>query len=393
MRRAIQLIFLLITVAGVFLVGGNAERWCPFGGVEALYTYATEGNMVCSLGVSNFYILGGVVLMTLLLRRAFCGYVCPVGTVSEWFARAAARLGLRRRNVPETADRMLSLLKYPLLVVILFFTYRTAELVLRGYDPCYALISRHGKDITLWAYIISAAILIVSLVVMMPFCRWLCPLAAVLNPFSRFGLARVHRDQDACVGCSECASSCPMGIPVDRVQAVTHARCLACLECVDACPTLDRPVLTWGPPRRLGRPWSKPVLAVVLLLCVAVPVAAAYVLPMPSFVKERGSRPAEAATVEMHIRNVSCRGNCKLLMYYLERDDLYAIPGYVRLEAWPAPELARVRVSYDPSVCTGEAVRRAITEPYFDSVQELWRFSPFEIEGFDPLSIEASRFQ
>lgn len=111
-------------------------------------------------------------------------------------------------------------------------------------------------------------------------------------------------------------------------------------------------------------------------------------LPMPSFVKDRGTRPAEVATVELQIRNLTCRGNCNLLMYYLERDDLYAIPGYVRLEAWPAPDLARVRVSYDPSICDEEAVKRAITEPYFDSVQEFWRFSPFEIAGFDPLSID-----
>lgn len=82
-RRLVQLGFVILTVGGVFVFGGNAERWCPFGGVEALYSYATEGNMLCSLGISNFYILGAVLVMTLLLRRAFCGYMCPIGSVSE----------------------------------------------------------------------------------------------------------------------------------------------------------------------------------------------------------------------------------------------------------------------------------------------------------------------
>ncbi len=388
MRRTIQFGFLLLTVAGVFVVGGNAERWCPFGGVEAIYTYVTEGNMVCSLGVSNFYILGGVLLMTVVLRRAFCGYVCPVGTVSEWLRRAGARLGIRGREVPERLDRVLSLLKYPLLAVILYFTYQTAELVLRGYDPCYALISRHGKDITVWAYVIAGAVVVVSLVMMMPFCRWLCPLAAVLNPFSRFGVARVERDEDACMRCSECSSSCPMGIPVDRVRTVTHARCMACLECVDACAAPDRPALSWGPPKSLGRSWSKSVLAGVLLLCVVAPVGAAWMLPMPSFVKERGTRPEETAAVEMRIDNLTCRGNCNLLMYYLERDDMDALSGYLRLEAWPAPEAARVRITYDPGVCDKGAIKRAITEPYFDDVEGFWRDSPFVIEGYDPLAIQ-----
>ena len=71
-RRVVQFGFLAVTLVGVFLFRGNAERWCPFGGVEALYTYATEGNLTCSLAVTNFYILGAVLVMTLLLRRAVC---------------------------------------------------------------------------------------------------------------------------------------------------------------------------------------------------------------------------------------------------------------------------------------------------------------------------------
>ncbi len=81
MRKTLQFGFLALTLVAVFVVRGNAERWCPFGGLEALYTYTREGNLPCSLGVSNFYILGAVLLMTLILRRAFCGYVCPVGAI------------------------------------------------------------------------------------------------------------------------------------------------------------------------------------------------------------------------------------------------------------------------------------------------------------------------
>ena len=103
-RRVVQFGFLALTVVGVFVVRGNAERWCPFGGVEALYTYATEGNLTCSLAVSNFYILGSVLIMTLLLRRAFCGYMCPIGTISDWLQRGTARLGAGPIAVPRRVD-------------------------------------------------------------------------------------------------------------------------------------------------------------------------------------------------------------------------------------------------------------------------------------------------
>lgn len=387
-RRTLQAGFLILTLVGVFIVRGNAERWCPFGGVEAIYTYVTEGNLTCSLAVSNFYILGGVILMTLLLRRVFCGYMCPVGTFSDWLHAAGSRFGIRRVTVPRGLDRVLSLLKYPLLAVILYFTYATAELVLRGFDPCYALISRHGEDITFWAYVISAAIVLGSLAVVMPFCRWLCPLAAVLNPMSRVGVARVKRNEGQCAGCGECSTACPMAIPVDELHQVTAARCLSCLRCVDACPTVDGEggvrTLAWGPP---GRRWAPSVLVALLLACTTTAVAASYLFPVASFVKVRGQAPATAADVEMHIVGLSCRGNANLLWYFLERDDLFEVPGYLRLQAWPGPAAAKARVTFDSSQAGEAAVKQAITEPYFDAVAEVWRFSPFAIDGYDPLDL------
>ena len=53
LRTLVQAGFVALTVWAVFFVGANAERWCPFGGVEAIWTYASEGNLVCSLGVGQ----------------------------------------------------------------------------------------------------------------------------------------------------------------------------------------------------------------------------------------------------------------------------------------------------------------------------------------------------
>ena len=77
-----------------------------------------------------------------------------------------------------------------------------------------------------------------------------------------------------------------------------------------------------------------------------------------------------------------------MLFYFLERDDLYEVPGYFKLEAWPGPGAAHVRVTYDASSTDAEAIRRAITEPYYDLPADYWRMSPFRIEGYDPLSLE-----
>jgi len=295
---------------GVFWLGANCERWCPFGGVEGIYTYVTEGNMVCSLAVSNFFILGGVLLAALLVRRAFCGYMCPIGAISEFMGVLGRWLRLPVIWVPSGVDRILSLFKYVLLVVVLFLTYRAGELIFRSFDPCYALIGRHGEDITYWAYVVSGAILAGSLVMSLPFCRWFCPLAAVMNAFSRFGWTRVQRDGEGCRDCGLCARHCPMAIPVDKLQQVTASRCIACLQCLEACPSSSSgaKALHWGPSRPRGRRWAQPALVAVLLFCTMGAVTASYLVPVPSFVKERGEPPAETAVAELNVQNLTCRG-------------------------------------------------------------------------------------
>jgi hypothetical protein len=388
-RRLVQLSFLLLVLAGVYVVGAHCERWCPFGGVEASYIYITEGDMLCSLGTANFFILGGVLLMTLLLRRAFCGYMCPIGTISEWLRLLGRWLRIPAVPVPYALDRVLASLKYVVLVVILWLTWQAGELIFRGFDPCYALISRHGTDITVWAYVVSGAIAVASLAIMLPFCRWLCPLAAVLNPFSWFGVTRVKRDKVTCTNCGLCSKDCPVDIPVHQLEQVTAARCLSCMNCIESCPHKKSRAITWGPPRVLGGSWSQAALIFLMLLCTSGAVIASYKFPIPSFVKVRGEAPEQVAVVQLKVTNLTCRGRANLLYYFLDRDDeLYKFPGYFKLEAWPGPGVADIRVTYDPSQTNEEAIKQAITESYYDTLADYWRHSPFRIEGYDPPGLD-----
>lgn len=394
-RHAIQFTVLMLTLIGVFYLRANAECWCPFGGVEALYTYLHEGNLLCSLGISNFYALAALIVSVLLVRRAFCGYLCPIGTISEWLRALAGRMGAPGLRVPAKVDRTLSLAKYLILAAIVIATWQAGELVFRGYCPAYALLGRHGADITYWAYLVAGAITVASLVVAMPFCRWFCPLAAALNPLSRFGLARIKRVGTSCSNCGRCTTACPMAIPVDQSLQVTHSRCLACMNCIEACPTKKKRPISWGPPDRLGRAWPRGIVIAVLFACAASALAAAYFAPLPSFVKTRGTVPERAATLELKIRELTCRGRANLLVGFLDRDDLYQIPdpeantpGYYKLEAWPDPVTAIVRLSYDPRHCSEEIIKRAITEPYFDVAENRWWLSPFVIEGYAPSELD-----
>ncbi len=384
-RRLVQLSFLALVVVAVFVVGGNAERYCPFGGVEALHAYVTEGQVPCSLGVSNFFLLGGVLLSVLLLKRAFCSHACPIGTVQELVGAAARRLGIPGRRVGAGPDRILSALKIVVLVLVVAWTWRVGELVFRGYDPCYALLSRHGEDITFWAYVVSGAILLGAVFLSVPFCRWLCPLAVVMNPFSRAAAGRVARDAASCADCGRCADACPMGIAVHREREIRAARCTACLECVDACPKRGAGTLAFRLPL-LGARLGRGAVAGGFVLVITGAVLASQLFPFPSFTWTRGRAPGTTAVLELRVEGLTCRGRANLLRYYLDRDDDLAVPGYLRTEAWPGPGAARLRILYDPEVAEASGLADAILEPCYDAVGATWRPSPFRIPGYDPLA-------
>jgi polyferredoxin len=181
-----------------------------------------------------------VLALALVAKKAFCGWACPIGFLGELAARLGGRVWKRRPPMPAKADTRLKLLRYVVLALALFFTYRTSELVLRGYDPFYLIFSALGHGS---AGVLSAAVrggvALGALVLPMLFCRCLCPMGAVFDPFSRLGLIRVHRDQSKCTACGRCSRACLHHIPVHELPAVRHRDCTNCLECLDACQEKD----------------------------------------------------------------------------------------------------------------------------------------------------------
>jgi polyferredoxin len=133
-------------------------------------------------------------------------------------------------------DRPLRWLRVPVLAVILYFTYRTGELVFRGYDPYYILFSFHGHDVKSWSYAVLAVFLAGVIVFPMAFCRYLCPLGAALWPFSKAGRLRLVRNEAACTGCGVCDRSCPFAVDVSTAGDVRSGECTLCFECTAACP-------------------------------------------------------------------------------------------------------------------------------------------------------------
>lgn len=234
---------LLTTASGlvVWLALGYGSRsfeaWCPFGGMESLWGLVTEGEFSCALGPLNLSLLLGIVALALIAKKAFCGWACPVGFLGELFGRLGALFVRGRFTPPGRVDGWMRVLRYAVLGVSLYFTYRLGELILRGYDPFYLVFSGMGHGtVGPISWIVLAVLALGGLAIPMFFCRYLCPLSAVLDPFARLGVIKVTRNTAGCTDCGHCQTACPHSIPVQAMTRVRHRDCTNCLECVDACP-------------------------------------------------------------------------------------------------------------------------------------------------------------
>ena len=72
-------------------------------------------------------------------------------------------------------------------------------------------------------------------------CRFLCPLAALMHIYARFSRFAIVADKKKCISCSACTAICHQGIDVmsfaNKGMPMQDPECVRCSACVQACPT------------------------------------------------------------------------------------------------------------------------------------------------------------
>jgi polyferredoxin len=72
-------------------------------------------------------------------------------------------------------------------------------------------------------------------------CRFACPLAALMHIYARFSQFRIFADEKKCISCNVCTSVCHQGIDVmnfaNKGLPMEDPECVRCSACVQSCPT------------------------------------------------------------------------------------------------------------------------------------------------------------
>ena len=215
---------------------------CPIGAMQALFDGRRRK--------FAFSVLGYLAALGLLLGRFVCGWLCLFGLIQELLYK----IPLPKLKLPRKLDRFLRYLKYAVLLVLVFalpFFWRS-ELgigepffckylcpvgTLEGGIPLVLLQEQLRYAIGAlfrWKFILLALVLLSSVYIHRPFCKYLCPLGAFYALFQKLSVLRLGLEAEKCISCGKCESVCPMDVAVTKDP--NSAECIRCGECVRACP-------------------------------------------------------------------------------------------------------------------------------------------------------------
>jgi polyferredoxin len=258
-RRLSQLVFaafiVFIAVQHVVIgengpvVTASPEAYCPFGGLETLFKYITAGGtFVSHTHLSNVVLLIAVLAVALLLRSAFCGWICPLGFLQDLVSNLSGVLQKRipglRRGIASlkqrgarlaVLDRYLRYVKYGVLAWSVGGSAYFGFMVFRDYDPWSTLINIAEFSFTPGVIVLGVT-LVASFFIERPWCRYACPLGAASGLLGKLSPIYLKREESACTSCKLCTKSCPMGLEVHTAKTIKSADCITCLECVGSCP-------------------------------------------------------------------------------------------------------------------------------------------------------------
>jgi polyferredoxin len=277
-RKIVQIAALLIVIA--LLITTRRGGWPP-DVVNLIMRLDPLAVLTQALSSRSFLLGSAVVLLTVLLTvvagRAWCGWLCPLGTVLDLIPLRKRTLRDKQPNIPSSWRSI----KYGLLIAILVAAL-FGNLTLLIFDPLTIFIRTFTtalwpatdqvvtsfetalyrvpfltdpiSSIDGWlrpailpiqpeyyreAWLFGAVFVgIIALNLIAPrfWCRYLCPLGGLLGWISRGALLRREVSEE-CKGCTLCTTVCPTGtIDASKHYASDPAECTMCLECLDVCP-------------------------------------------------------------------------------------------------------------------------------------------------------------
>lgn len=212
---------------------------CP-GAVGACPLGSLQSALVSFKYRFPYYILGLMLLMSVLFGRFICGFLCPFGLIQEILYKIPTKK-IKKSRITSA----LSYIKYILLVLAVVIATMLLGVPWFCKYICPAGTLEAGIPLVIsnlqiramagalfnWKVFVLVLILVSAVFCFRSFCRFLCPLGAFYALFNRIAVLRIELNSEKCDGCGKCKSFCMMDI-----KEVGDRECVQCGECRDVCP-------------------------------------------------------------------------------------------------------------------------------------------------------------
>ena len=406
----------------------DPEALCPFGGLEALSTYAMRGSLPCSMSSAQILMGLALALAVVLFSKLFCAYVCPVGTVEDLFIKLRKPLHIRTASPRRgsVADALLRLVKYALLFWIFYMTMSASELFCKKLDPYYAVATGFKGEIVLWMSLTALALVLLGgLFIKRFWCKYICPLGAASNtlkfwlPLVGVGILwwflgvvglKLHwawllgavclcgylfevikgesnlqtlyvvKNEGACTGCGLCNNACPYSIDVaSRTGKITSVDCTLCGECMTSCGKDALSFSFTKKPSKCLR-WL-PALIAVVLIALGLVFRGNFELPT---IDETWDVPEgvrlETVKIE-NLKSVKCYGSSMAFKARMQKvRGVHGVKTYVGSHT--------VVISYNPTKTTADKVQEEVFVP---SHFRVWSPDPEKLSQLKRLTIRTEK--
>jgi len=218
----------------------------PLNGISALLS---------SWNVAHTMWIGFAVLaLTFFLGRFFCSWFCPLGAIFHFFSVIFQDKD-PRKSLAKNSYSKFQTYKYVLLIILLacaglgvlqaglfdpisLLTRTFATFVSPAAENSYNLLT-HNSMVRVFPtapVVVGVFVLLLLLNACRPrfWCRYICPLGALLGTASKFSVGSLSRSEELCVDCGLCKKNC-QGASCPNTQLKT-SECLLCWNCVEDCP-------------------------------------------------------------------------------------------------------------------------------------------------------------
>ncbi len=200
--------------------------------------------------IGSLAFAGAILLVSLIVPRGFCGYVCPLGTVIDLFDWA---IGRRVRPFSVSGKGWYVHLKYYLLTGVLVSSI--FGILVSGFVAAIPIVTRaaaylltpletglarswhqipaiHAGQVL--SLVLFAAVLALGFLRPRFWCRYLCPSGAVFSVANLLRLVE-RKVEHSCIHCGKCVEVCPFdAIKPDFTTRTSD--CTFCQTCGGACP-------------------------------------------------------------------------------------------------------------------------------------------------------------